>query len=129
MRYYIVVAKCGHVGKGKFIDVSFPVIANTGKEAANLILKRSKVKKQLKNAITNVFEVNEDSYNSYLNENFYGEYLQAHFKREFDSTKYEIKELDLAFSRRKVEFSSREERIAYVLKRYKQKYSYELEMV
>ena len=66
MRYYIVVAKCGHVGKGKYIDVSFPVVANTGKEAANLILCRSKVKKQLKNAITNVFEVSEDIYNLYL---------------------------------------------------------------
>ncbi len=57
MKYYVVIAKCGHVGNGKYIDVEFPVIAENGSLAAKKILKRSKVKKQLKNAITGVFEV------------------------------------------------------------------------
>ncbi len=129
MCYFIVVAKCGHVGKGKYIDVSFPVVAETGKNAANFILRRSKVKKQLKNAITAVYEVNEDIYNSYVDNNYFSDYLKSHFKRECDLNKYDIKELKYNSNKKKQEFSSRKERIAYVLKRYKQKYSYELEMV
>ena len=128
MRYYIVIAKCGHVGKGKYIDVSFPVLAETGKDAANLILRRSKVKKQLKNAITAVYEVNEDIYNSYLDNSFFSDYLKSHFKREFDLNKYDVKELELDSNKKKQEFDSRRERITYILKRYKQKYSYDMEV-
>ena len=33
-KYFEVQAMCGHVGKGKYIPISFPVIAINGKEAA-----------------------------------------------------------------------------------------------
>lgn len=43
--FYLVTAKCGHVGKGKYYEVDFPVYANDRCEAAQYVLKRSKVKK------------------------------------------------------------------------------------
>ena len=35
-KFYIVTAKCGHVGKSKYILINFPVIAEDGREAAKI---------------------------------------------------------------------------------------------
>lgn len=47
MCYYFVIAKCGHVGKGKYIDVIFPIMAETKKEASQMVLLKPKVKKTI----------------------------------------------------------------------------------
>ena len=119
MRYFIVTAKCGHVGNGRYIDVEFPIASENGVEAAQKILKRSKVKKHLKNAITSVVEINESNYYEFINKNPYKSYLSAHSSKEFDLNDYDVKELFFDEKPRKQEFASRKERIDYVMKKYK----------
>ena len=46
MNYYKVLAKCGHVGKGKYTEVAFPIYSESASEAAQYVLKLPKVKKQ-----------------------------------------------------------------------------------
>ena len=29
MKYYIVTAACGHVGRGRYVPIDFPVVAET----------------------------------------------------------------------------------------------------
>lgn len=126
MRFFIVTAKCGHVGKGRYIDVDFPVVSENGSEAARNILKRTKVKKQLKNAITSVVEIKEDEYYEFIKKNPFKSYLSAHSSREFDLNDYNVKTLTTSESPRKQEFSSRKERVKYILKKYKINLKYEM---
>ena len=69
MCYYFVIAKCGHVGKGKYIDVIFPIMAETKKEASQMVLLKPKVKKQLSNAISSIFEVSKEEFDKQININ------------------------------------------------------------
>ncbi len=117
MNFYIVRAKCGHVGKKKYIEVDFPIIAKTGREAAQKVLRRSKVKKQLKNAISSVCLVTKDLFDSFVEKFNNDKYIHAHSKQEWDISKYEIKEL--YFNAKKSEFKSRIERVNYILKKQK----------
>lgn len=118
MGFYLVTAKCGHVGRGKYIDVVFPVIADNGSSAAQLILKRSKVKKQLKNAITSVEEISELEYKEFKQKDYFLDYLKAHSKREYDVNNYILKKLETK-EKRKIEFESRNERISYIMRKNK----------
>ena len=128
MKYYVVIAKCGHVGNGKYIDIEFPVVAENGSLAAKKILNRSKVKKHLKNAITNVKEVMKDEYLYYVNQNSKDEYLHSHCSKEFDITNYEVKNLESREKSKKIEFNSRKERIEYIFRRNNLRYSFYYEM-
>lgn len=47
-KYFEVQAMCGHVGKGKYIPISFPVIAINGKEAAEKVRSYPRVKLTIK---------------------------------------------------------------------------------
>ena len=35
-KFYAVVTKCGHVGNGKYREVTFPINADSGKDAAEI---------------------------------------------------------------------------------------------
>lgn len=61
--YFSVKAKCGHVGMGKCIYIVFPVIAESGREAAARVRKFGRVKHDHKDAIA---EVNRISYSEYI---------------------------------------------------------------
>ncbi len=112
MNYYNVIAKCGHVGKRKYIEVGFPVYANSASEAAKMVLKYRKVKKQLKDAISKVLEITYEEYLDLVNENHNNSYLKSHYKREIDISIYEIREFSIASLRRK-ESMDRIERVLY----------------
>lgn len=76
--YFSVKAKCGHVGKGKCIYIVFPVIAESGKEAAARVRKFGRVKHDHKDAIA---EVNRISYSEYIllkEQNKKDQYLRCH---------------------------------------------------
>lgn len=62
MKYYKVVAKCGHVGRGRYIVKSFYVVANDGKEAAAKVRWLPRVKHHWKNAIEAVCEIDKQDY-------------------------------------------------------------------
>lgn len=127
MKYYLVVAKCGHVGNKKYIDIFFPIRALSKSDAAQAVLKRKKVKKHLKDAITSVEEISFDRYVDLCKNNPHSSYLRSHYSNEFDLCDYEVKTLPKRYEK-KVEFESRSERVAYILKRNKERYCSCMEM-
>ncbi|MBE6138052.1 MAG: hypothetical protein E7176_06625 [Erysipelotrichaceae bacterium] len=119
MNYYLVIAKCGHVGKGRYVEVEFPVYAEDKKSAAQMVLKRGKVKKQLKNAITTVYEI---SYNEYIvksNEFDDNTFVRAHTKKEILDYIESAEQLISLKKHYKKSFNSREERIMFLFKKNK----------
>ena len=84
MNNYIVRAKCGHLGMGRFIPISFPVRANSSKEAASIGKNLPRVKKGRKDSIINVVEVSWFAYQVQRILNEMDPYLQVHCKQEQD---------------------------------------------
>lgn len=66
--YYKVVAKCGHVGRGRYIPIPFYVKANSASEAASYVKVMPRVK-SLKNNIISVDEITFDEYKEGRKEN------------------------------------------------------------
>ena len=113
MKYFLVTAKCGHVGNGKYLEIEFPIIARTKKDAAQICLRKPKVKKHLKNAITSVREVDLDVFNSERNSFLNNSYVRAHTKREITGWLESVQELELE-KHWKRSFIDRNERILFI---------------
>ena len=62
-RYFKVNAKCGHVGKGNYINFDFAVVAASAKEAAAKTRFFGRVKHHYKDAINSVEEISYDEFN------------------------------------------------------------------
>lgn len=62
MEYYKVLAKCGHVGRNRYILKWFYLKANSGKEAAKIIRFTPRVKHQHRDAIREVVKIDLDEY-------------------------------------------------------------------
>ena len=84
MNYYIVQARCGHLGHGRYIPISFPVRANDGEEAASLTKGFPRVKKNRKDSILSVTEVGYLAYQCQRVLNEMDPYLNVYSKREQD---------------------------------------------
>lgn len=131
MNYYLVKAKCGHVGNGKYIVKTFPVIAKSKSDAASVVKKYRKVKKHLKDLIISVEKVTLNTYLLQKEANYDDIYLHSHTKDEI----YEILlsdqvcylDMEEKEYKSKREFETRKERVSYKLKRnlYKEDYVYE----
>ena len=61
-KFYKVTCKCGHVGKKWFIRISFPVNAESGKEAAQIARSIPRVKHDHKDAILGCVEIDYEEY-------------------------------------------------------------------
>ena len=120
MKYFLVTAKCGHVGNGKYLEIEFPVYAQSKKEAAQMCLKKPKVKKHLKNAITSVREVDLDVFNFARTEFSNNSYVRSHTKKEITDWLESVQELDFE-KRWKKSFVNRNERILFRRKKSKLK--------
>ena len=96
MRYYIVTAKCGHVGKGWFIPIDFAIKARSASEAASVTRTIPRVKHHHKDAILFVEEVDYYDYEDRSYVNNYDPYLQCKSKKdqmqEFDAIICRIRE-------------------------------------
>jgi len=62
LRYYKVVAKCGHVGMSRYYAGTFYQAADNGKEAARIVRGRSRVKHDHKDAILKLVQISHDEY-------------------------------------------------------------------
>lgn len=60
--YYKVLAKCGHVGRHRYITKWFYVKASSGKEAAYIVRYKPRVKHNHKDAIREVVPITYDEY-------------------------------------------------------------------
>ena len=76
-KYFIVTAKCGHVGRNKYIEKDLTIIASSGKEAALKGRQYPRVKHDWKYAITNVVEVTEEIYWKVRVQNYYDPYFSV----------------------------------------------------
>ena len=68
-KYFAVTTKCGHVGRKYYLPVTFPVVAESGKEAARLGRDIPRVKHTHKDAILDVREISYEEYLILENEN------------------------------------------------------------
>lgn len=62
MKYFKVVAKCGHVRKGHYIIKNFFVRSEDGKEAARKVRFLPRVKHDLKDAIISVKSITREEF-------------------------------------------------------------------
>ncbi len=62
MEMYEVCAKCGHVGRNRYVEKTFAVKAENGKEAASIVRKFPRVKHDYKDAIKYVIKINEERF-------------------------------------------------------------------
>ena len=76
-KFYAVVTKCGHVGNGKYREVTFPINADSGKDAAEIARWIPRVKYHKNDAIINVTEISYDYYMELLEINNNDPYLQC----------------------------------------------------
>lgn len=119
-KYFIVIAKCGHVGKGKYIEVEFPTISSSKVAAAKSVLQAGKVKKQLKNAISAVYEVDKEEYLE-VKDRFENDlYIHSHYKKEVSLDTYDIQSLEFN-NKVKTSFNNRTERVKYYLNKLRLK--------
>jgi len=96
MRYFTVTAKCGHVGKNRYIPITFPVRAESAAEAASVTRQMPRVKHHHRDAILSVTEVDYPEYLDLAYVNRFDPYLTCTSKRaqmaEYDAIYHRIEE-------------------------------------
>ncbi len=116
-KFYAVVTKCGHVGRNNYREVTFPINAKSGKEAAEIARWLPRVKHHKKDAIVRVFEIDYEKYKVLIEINHNDLYLNCKNIQEqnmYCSNLYlEIKRMD------NEDYDNTEKRMARVI--YKQK--------
>lgn len=123
LKYFRVTAKCGHVGKNKYIPVEFPIQAKDRKEAAKIARNIPRVKHDHKDAILECVEISYEEWEilQFINNN--DKYLKCNRRSE----QKKIEELDERMEEdehnKKIKFDKarRKARIKYKLKKYKEK--------
>lgn len=82
MKYYLVTCKCGHMGLGKYVEKTFPIVAANAKEAAKIARQKGRVKHHDKHAIKSVKELNQNEYLEQVKIHEADEYFKAHSVQE-----------------------------------------------
>ena len=91
--YYIVQAKCGHVGKGKYIPIDFPIKAKNARLAAFYARKKPGVKHNHSNAILSVREVSFKEFLSHLKK-FKEDLYWQRARRNYEALLFRVKDED-----------------------------------
>ena len=81
-KYFAVETKCGHVGRKNCIIITFPIVAESKKDAAKIARKIPRVKHDHKDAILSVKQISKDEYFDLENINSSDEYLRCESKQE-----------------------------------------------
>lgn len=82
MKYYLVDAQFGHVGRNKYVVKTVAVIAENGKEAAYKVRWMPRAKHDRKDAILKVQEVDYEKYLNVKKNNLNDLYFQVKSKQE-----------------------------------------------
>lgn len=83
-KFYKVTCKCGHVSKKYFIRISFPINADSGKEASQIARNLPRVKHDHKDAILECREIDFEEYQILQKINSQDPYLKCSNKQEQD---------------------------------------------
>ncbi len=82
IKYYAVICKCGHVGRNKYIPITFPVAATNGREASAKARSIARVKHHQKFAIINCREIDKNEYCRLQKVNSSDPYLRCKNKQQ-----------------------------------------------
>ena len=82
MSFYLVLCKCGHVGRNMYMPICFPVEAESRKDAAMIARKIPRVKHDHKDAILNCVQTDEEGFNFQREINSGDPYLLCKSKHE-----------------------------------------------
>ena len=121
-KYFAVTTKCGHVGRKYYLPVTFPVVAESGKEAARLGRYIPRVKHAHKDAILDVRKISYEEYLLLVDENKNNMYLKCENKQQQKSWCLNIKDLVLEDEHKKklcYYKEKRKERVEYQQKKIK----------
>lgn len=77
LEMYEVVCKCGHVGKSHYVKISFPIRAQSGKEAARIARGLPRVKHDHKDAILDVCRIDQNRFVELVVRNNHDPYLHC----------------------------------------------------
>ena len=80
MKYFEVAAKCGHVGRQYYYEGHFFVLAENAKKAAERVKSAPRVKKDHKDAVLWVCEVDEPTYSEGVEAMKNNPYFHCHCK-------------------------------------------------
>ena len=81
-KYFMVIAKCGHVGRKNYIPIKFAVVAESGKDAAKKVRQFPRVKHNHKDAILDVRCITLEEFLEIKEINDKDPYLKCHSKQE-----------------------------------------------
>lgn len=121
-KYFAVTTRYGHVRKGKYIEITFAIAAESGKDAAIIGRAMPRVKRDNPMAIVDVKELSYEDYLILLEDNNNNPYLKCKNKQEqnmycpniYKDIKELYEEIDSFEYREK-----RRERIEYLFKKRK----------
>jgi hypothetical protein len=82
IKYYAVKTMCGHVGNGKYLEVTFPIKAYSSKEAAEIARWRPRVKHHNKHAILDIKLISYDEYITLIDEQNNDPFIHCSNKQE-----------------------------------------------
>lgn len=77
LEMFEAVCKCGHVGKSHYIPISFPLMAQSKKDAARIARGLPRVKHDHQDAILNVFKIDKKRYFELVETNNRNLYLRC----------------------------------------------------
>jgi hypothetical protein len=92
MAYYLVLCKCGHVGRDKYIPIYFTVCAENGEEAAYIARYIPRVKHNHKDAILECKRVDYETFIEQVAINNADPYLLCKSKHEQNAIMSQIKD-------------------------------------
>lgn len=120
-KYYMVIAKCGHVGRKHYIPVKFAVTAESGKAAAKKVRQFSRVKRNHKDAILDVKCITLNEFLEIKKINSSDPYLKCHSRKEQNLIVNLAERMVTDFHNIKKAFdkNARKDRVAYKLKKFK----------
>ncbi len=118
MKYFVVTAKCGHVGRGNYIQIDFPVRADSKTEAAKIVRDFPRVKHHHKDAILDCREVSFEEFNMARKKNREDTYLSCHSSTE-QRLFCDIEHRILKEPKIEARLFNRNDKIEYILKKQK----------
>lgn len=120
-KYYMVIAKCGHVGRKNYIPVKFAVVAESGKEAAKKVRQFSRVKHDHKDAILDVRCITLEEFLEIKEINDNDPYLKCHSRQEQNLIVNLAERMvaDLHNVKQAFDKQARKDRVAYKLRKFK----------
>ena len=120
-KYYMVIAKCGHVGRKNYIPIKFAVVAESGKEAAKKVRQFPRVKHNHKDAILDVRCITLEEFLEIKEINENDPYLKCHSRQEQNLIVNLAERMvaDLHNEKQAFDKQARKDRVAYKLRKFK----------